>query len=93
MLLPETAPEISSHKSHIEVFFLLYYHANFPDQTEVLQLYHAKPPDRTFPSSQQEMAAAFKFLIQSSPSSLVASASYQINFDDSFLDDTVSRIP
>ena len=58
MLLPETAPEISSHKFHTEFFFILHYHAKFPDQAEVLQINHAKPPDRTFPSSQQEMGSS-----------------------------------
>ena len=77
MPLPETAPEISSHKPHTEVFFPLHHHAKFPDQTEVLQLYHAKPPDHTSTSSQQECAAAFKFLVQSFPPSIIASASFR----------------
>lgn len=38
----------------------------------------------------KKCAAAFKFLIQSSPPSLVASASFQNNSDNSFLDDTAS---
>ena len=90
MLLPETAPEISSHKPHTEVFSLLHHHAKFPDQTEALQLYHAKPQNRTSPSSQQEKCLSVEFLIQSSPPSLVASASFQNNSYNSFLDDTAS---
>lgn len=70
MPLPETAPEISSHKSHTEVFFLLHHHAKFPDQTEALQLYHAKPPDRTSPSSQQEMCSNVQIPYSKFPSFL-----------------------
>ena len=38
----------------------------------------------------QKCAAAFKFLIQRFPPSLVASASHQNNSDNSFLDDTTT---
>ena len=38
----------------------------------------------------KKCAAAFKFLIQSFPPSLVASASFQNNSNNSFLDDTTS---
>lgn len=38
----------------------------------------------------QKCAAAFKFLTQSFPPSLVASASHQNNSDNSFLDDTAT---
>lgn len=68
MPLPETAPEISSHKSHTEVFFPLHHHAKFPDQTEALQLYHAKPLDRTSPSSQQEMCSSVQIPYSKLPS-------------------------